>query len=169
VFVCTFIGYIGCAKKGIVLGMVEVDARPSDTNNEERDTNGPYMCNLAVDDKCQRRGIASALVKECERQVQAWYEQNKTQPPFDISSATFMIAEGSNEILSNFTAIATMSNSLSLKVRESNRAAIQLYTKLGYQSLLQETEKKTGEIVLVMRKQFSKRTNNNNISKNEAI
>jgi ribosomal protein S18 acetylase RimI-like enzyme len=60
-----------------------------------------------------------------------------------------------------------MSNSLSLKVRESNRAAIQLYTKLGYQPLLQETEKKTGEIVLVMRKQLSNK--NNIISKDEVI
>jgi ribosomal protein S18 acetylase RimI-like enzyme len=152
--------------------MVEVDARP--TINEERSVEvaGAYMCNLAVDEKCHRQGIASALVQECERQVLEWYEQYKSQPPpssdvVDISAATFLIGQ-EGALLTNYTAVAAaattlLSNSLSLKVRQSNKAAIQLYTKLGYQSLWQEEERKTGETVLVMRKQLS------NISKSELM
>jgi len=139
--------------------MVEVDARLDktgpgsimDTRNIGKD--GPYMCNLAVDDKCQRQGIATALVKECERQVQEWHNQDRqsmeqrlggAQPP----DAFFSSSPGTSHPL-------IISNSLCLKVRESNQAAVQLYTKLGYRSLRKETEEKSGETVVLMRKELS--------------
>jgi ribosomal protein S18 acetylase RimI-like enzyme len=124
-----------CAKRGTVWGMVEVDARP----NSDRDTakDGPYMCNLAVDDQRQRMGIATALVRECEQQVRLWYEQDRRRG----------LCNESDEDL-------TVCNSLCLKVRESNRPAIELYAKLGYQTVSQEEEEKPGETILLMRKQL---------------
>jgi ribosomal protein S18 acetylase RimI-like enzyme len=130
-----------CAKKGTVWGVVEVDARMdgSDRSVTVKD-DGPYMCNLAVDDKCQRMGIASALVRECERLVMEWHEDDKQR----------RIRDGT---LDDPTTIR-VSNSLCLRVRESNTPAVHLYAKLGYRSMLQEAEDKTGEIVLLMRKQL---------------
>mmetsp|Transcript_5794 Transcript_5794/g.6640 ORF Transcript_5794/g.6640 Transcript_5794/m.6640 type:complete len:214 (-) Transcript_5794:411-1052(-) len=49
-----------------------------------------------------------------------------------------------------------ISNSVCLKVRESNKAAIQMYLKLGYLTVWQEKEdKNSNENILVMRKQLS--------------
>ena len=136
--------FVACdAKSGRVLGVAEVDAReagivPRHVNNstmtttptpEVRDAssiNGPYMCNVAVDENFQRRGIATALVRRCETQVQHWHR------------------------LSN----RTISCSLSLKVRASNQVATQIYSKLGYMSLRQEKNPKTREEVLIMRKEL---------------
>jgi ribosomal protein S18 acetylase RimI-like enzyme len=86
-----------------------------------RGQDGPYMCNLAVDFQHQRKGIASVLVHHVEQQVQAWNSYSE------------------------------VANSLHLKVRRSNQAAVIMYDKLGYRSYRQEKDDK-GEVVLVMRK-----------------
>ncbi|KAL3903140.1 MAG: hypothetical protein SGILL_010557, partial [Bacillariaceae sp.] len=130
-----------CAQKGTVWGVVEVDARMdgSDRSVTVKD-DGPYMCNLAVDDQSQRMGIASALVRECERQVAEWHNDDRQR----------RIRNGTDD---DPTTIR-VSKSLCLRVRESNVPAVQLYAKMGYQSMWQEPEKKTGETVLLMRKQL---------------
>jgi ribosomal protein S18 acetylase RimI-like enzyme len=133
--------FVACdGQSGGVLGLAEVDVRPTKTRNykaadknssgkkETSTSDGPYMCNLAVDDQCQRQGIASALIQQCERQVQDWYIQTE------------------GNILC----------SLYLKVRASNQAAIQMYSKLDYMSFRQEDEKKSGETILVMRKELAR-------------
>jgi ribosomal protein S18 acetylase RimI-like enzyme len=131
-----------CAKRGTVWGMVEVDARTkrcSTLRGTAKD--GPYMCNLAVDDRYQRLGIATSLVVECERQVREWHEQDRQQ----------RIQDGTVDDLTTMQ----LSNSLYLKVRENNYPAVRLYSKLGYLSVWQETDEMTGEIILLMRKQLS--------------
>ena len=105
---------------GEVLGMVEVDARKE---TKGRGQDGPYMCNLAVDEGHKRKGIASALVRDGEEKVQAWHSATDGNIP----------------------------NSLYLKVRQSNEAAVLMYDQLGYRSYMQEADIK-GEVVLVMRK-----------------
>ena len=135
--------FVACAaQSGKVLGLAEVDARRDDddssgnnnNNNNSRGQNGPYLCNLAVDPSFSRRGIASALVKQCESQVREWYHSSSTDDDDDDSDR--------------------ISPSLHLKVRESNTAALQMYDKLGYHCYLQEKEKKTGETVIAMRKEL---------------
>lgn len=137
------------SKSGKVLGMVELDARISRTSSQTEqnlqqsqptaipanaECSGPYMCNLAVDPKCQRRGIATALIKKCEEMAHQWYCQTK-KGTVDQSSR--------------------ISNSVLLKVTESNIAAVTMYDKLGYRSFAQEIHERTGDTVLVMRKQLN--------------
>ncbi|KAL3902524.1 MAG: hypothetical protein SGARI_005795 [Bacillariaceae sp.] len=130
--------------RGTVWGIVEVDAR-SDNSDRAKTVkdDGPYMCNLAIDDQCQRMGIASALVRECERQVSQWHQEDKQR-------------RARNGKGDDPTTIQ-ISHSLCLRVRASNTPAVQLYDKLGYRSMWQETEDKTGETVLLMRKQLGQR------------
>lgn len=169
-----------CAQTGTVWGMVEVDGRPNsnrtktasasatlETNTTARDDDGPYMCNLAVDDQRQRLGIATALVAECERQVQEWHdatmqqqEQQQDPQPDDGQGSQPLIlhvrvdddgmAVGDVTISSRKRVL----NSLCLKVRASNEPAIQLYSKLGYRRASEEMEEKTGETVLLLRKEL---------------
>jgi ribosomal protein S18 acetylase RimI-like enzyme len=129
-----------CARRGTVWGMVEVDARTSSASSL-RDTpkDGPYMCNLAVDSQYQRMGIAASLVEECERQVREWHQLEQRLLNSAVDDPT----------------IVPVRNSLSLKVRDNNHPAIRLYSKLGYQSVCQEKDETTGEIILLMRKQLS--------------
>ena len=141
--------FVACDNKsGRILGLAEVDARINEKN--ARGKNGPYMCNLAVDNSHKRKGIASALVKQCEFEVQQWhigstsYQQQQHQRE---------LQDGSTQNKSNKSSI--IPNSLSLKVRQSNDAAVSMYDKLGYRTFLQESEKDDkGETVFVMRKQL---------------
>jgi ribosomal protein S18 acetylase RimI-like enzyme len=124
--------FVACdACSGQVLGMAEVDART--TGRSACGQDGPYMCNLAVDEARQRKGIASALVQYCELQVQQWHYETMED---DVEVA----------------------NSLYLKVRETNQAAVSMYDKLGYRSYRQEKDNK-GTTVLVMRKELPKVAN----------
>ncbi len=118
--------FVACdCQSGRVLGMAEVDARVPMKSVENT---GPYMCNVAVDEKYQRQGIASALIKRCERQVEEWY--------LETEGKIFC--------------------SLYLRVRTSNKAAVGMYSKLDYISILQEKENRTGETVIVMQKQLQR-------------
>jgi ribosomal protein S18 acetylase RimI-like enzyme len=79
-----------------------------------------------VDEGHKRKGIASALVREGEEKVQAWHSATDGNIP----------------------------NSLYLRVRQSNEAAVLMYDQLGYRSYMQEADIK-GEVVLVMRKSLN--------------
>ena len=131
--------FVACEEStGKVLGVAEVDARPERPPVPE---GGPYLCNLAVDLNHLRKGIASALVKQCESQVQEWIleqslEDEIVPEPKDDKSPP-----------------KGLPSSLHLKVRQSNEKAIQMYHKMGYESVLFETDKKNQK-VLVMRKQL---------------
>mmetsp|Transcript_8658 Transcript_8658/g.18629 ORF Transcript_8658/g.18629 Transcript_8658/m.18629 type:complete len:216 (+) Transcript_8658:497-1144(+) len=66
------------AKNGEVIGFAEIDARSLRNSNVADASSGDgasndvlrsYMYNLAVDKKWKRKGIASALVKACEKFV----------------------------------------------------------------------------------------------------
>ena len=54
---------------GKVLGFAELDGRPTE---DPEAAPRPYMCNLAVDKKWKRQGIAKALVKQCEEKAIEW-------------------------------------------------------------------------------------------------
>jgi ribosomal protein S18 acetylase RimI-like enzyme len=131
-----------CAKRGTVWGIVEVDGRINNKSSvRDIAKDGPYMCNLAVDDQYQRLGIATALVEECERQVREWFEQDRQE----------QLQDGT---VDDPTTMLIRNNSICLKVRQNNHPAIRLYTKLGYLSAGQEMEETTGETVVLMRKQL---------------
>ena len=172
--------FVACQKEtGVVLGMVEVDARaqrepsslPNIIRNVETNQILPYMCNLAIDRKYQRRGIAKSLVRHCEEQVLQWYDeqqqQQQQQPPpqlqdedeSDGGTSTTNIAMPASLSSSSMTTTTTTSieNSLSLKVRMTNDAAISLYENLGYDRIQQQTDPKTNEVLLLMKKQLLKR------------
>ena len=144
-----------CLQTDEVLGMVEIDARErkrrSSSNLFQQSGGSPYMCNLAVDMRHQRKGIATSLVYECERQVQEWYNKYNNNN-YIINNDDDDDDENKNRNKENDT--TSISNSVCLKVRESNMAAIQMYLKLGYLTVWQEKED-NGNTILVMRKQLS--------------
>ena len=145
-----------CLQTDEVLGMVEIDARErkrrSSSNLFQQSGGSPYMCNLAVDMRHQRKGIATSLVYECERQVQEWY--NKYNNNNDIINNDDDDDDDENKNRNKENDTTSISNSVCLKVRESNMAAIQMYLKLGYLTVWQEKED-NGNTILVMRKQLS--------------
>ncbi|KAL7469566.1 hypothetical protein ACHAXS_009826 [Conticribra weissflogii] len=62
--------FVACNREdGTVLGFAEVDAYPSKKSNTVDNINRPYMYNLAVDKRWKRKGIARALIRECEKFV----------------------------------------------------------------------------------------------------
>lgn len=130
--------FVACeVTKGQVIAMAEVDARIE--GDDARGTNGPYMCNIAVHKDYQRMGIATALVEKCEEQVQEW-----------VSSTTTTTRTSTTDP----DATTALSSSLYLKVRQSNKAAVSMYDKIGYRSIGQEIEEKTNSVVLIMRKEL---------------
>lgn len=127
--------FVACERtNGQVIAMAEVDARVE--GDDARGTNGPYMCNIAVHKDYQRMGIATALVEKCEEQVQDWISTSDNGSSSSTDTAT------------------ALSCSLYLKVRQSNKAAVSMYDKLGYRSIGQEMDEKTNSIVLIMRKEL---------------
>lgn len=161
--------YVACdPRNGKVLGVVEIDARGAATDRTskvyEASGRSAYMCNLAVDTKHRRKGIATSLVDECERKVRDWYEEdarNIFDPNYDL------IYDSKNEIINDICSNNNnkdddvdsmkdkkkMSNSLCLKARESDEAAVQMYLKLGYSTVSEEKDTKTnGGTIFLMRK-----------------
>ena len=64
--------YVAChSKTGKVLGLAEIDDRPAPPTDQYA-TPRPYMFNVAVNPKWQRKGIARALVSSCEDVARAW-------------------------------------------------------------------------------------------------
>jgi len=62
--------FVAChSKSGMVLGLAEIDDRPSKVENA---TPRPYMYNVAVHPKFRRKGIAKALVLACEEMAMEW-------------------------------------------------------------------------------------------------
>lgn len=70
--------FVACeSKSGKVVGFAEVDARPLGAGSNKTDPkrlNRSYMYNLAVDKKWKRKGIATELIRECERFVSDMHE-----------------------------------------------------------------------------------------------
>jgi len=137
--------FVACEQStGKVLGLAEVDAR---TERPTVDSDGPYLCNVAVDLDHLRQGIATALVEKCEAQVQEWVTQESKEA--DILNDNKKNKDDDTPRL--------LSSSLHLKVRQSNEKAVNMYQKLGYQSILQESDKKKkNETILIMRKQLER-------------
>ena len=101
-----------------------------------RKADGPYLCNVSVDRKRLRQGTASRLVQECEQQVLEWNKMSGGNVP----------------------------NSLYLKVRENNEAAIAMYDKFGYRTYMKEKDEKNDVDILVMRKKLDPSTYKGKIS-----
>lgn len=120
------------------------------------------MCNLVVDERRQRKGIATSLVFECERRVKEWYsddESNRKTTNGKLINDDMVYNkkdEGIRDIFrSTSKTKSRMSNSVCLKVRESNKAAVEMYVKLGYVTVFEEIENpKTRENILLMRKEL---------------
>jgi ribosomal protein S18 acetylase RimI-like enzyme len=167
--------FVACQQNtGVVLGLVEVDARsqrepsslPNSSIKNDKNEILPYMCNLAIDDKFQRRGIATALVQHCEEQVIQWYQQDlkvqqlrqqqQQRDSVDDGGALGVTATTTNFRSQNDTNSLSfmIENSISLKVRTTNEAAIQLYERMGYQRIRQETDPNTNDKLLLMKKQL---------------
>lgn len=124
------------------------------------------MCNLAVDERHQRKGIATSLVYECERQVKKWYsdDENRRKKVGENNINNDMVYNNKNEMTKdNFRSYGSympstenlMSNSICLKVREKNQAAVQMYLKLGYLTVFEEIEDPVSyDNILLMRKEL---------------
>ena len=156
-----------CVKTGAVWGIVEIDARGKQGGERTLNVYGKaggsaYMCNLAVDEQHQRKGIATSLVRKCEQQVKEWYsDDEKRRKLYD--SENDMIYNSKDKITDRIVRNSdlarkignVMSNAVCLKVRESNKAAVQMYLKLGYVTVFEEIENsKTYENILLMRKEL---------------
>jgi len=157
-----------CSKTGEVWGLVEIDARGATGERTskvyEKSGGSSYMCNLAVDERRQRIGIATSLVSECERQVKEWYLEYESRVKKEDKENTMADVIYNNEISDDSLKIDNdknktvqiknkMSNGVCLKVRESNKAAVQMYLKLGYVTIFEEIEDtKNDENILLMRK-----------------
>ena len=62
----TYVYFVACRNTdGKVLGFVEIDCRETRPLKEGLPPR-PYMCNLAIDKKWRRNGIATALIEACE-------------------------------------------------------------------------------------------------------
>ena len=135
-------------------------ARPTKNNNKA--TGG-----RCTDEKQKRKGIATSLVYECERQVMEWYAEDEARRRKQTEETTNedMVYNSKNEMINdifgsgkmgNNKAKNLMRNSVCLKVRESNNAAVQMYSKLGYVTVFEEPEDgKPNENILLMRKELS--------------
>ena len=73
----------GLKSNGRVVGFAELDSRLPILNLNQSSTSPtqtqprPYMCNLAVDNKWKRRGIATSLIQCCEDIcVNYWHQPN---------------------------------------------------------------------------------------------
>ncbi len=127
--------FVACNREdGTVLGFAEVDAYPSkksnrveETNKDSQDStnniNRPYMYNLAVDKRWKRKGIARALIRECEKFVRDRHSWRT-----EMIDATFLNAKVDS--LCNDSILQ-----LFLKVRKDNIAAISLYESMGYREI----------------------------------
>lgn len=160
-----------CADTGEVWGLVEIDARGTTTERTSKvykqSGGSPYMCNLAVDEKQKRKGIATSLVYECERQVMEWHaeDERRRKKKDEETSDEDTVYNSKNEMINDIFGSGKigksktkniMRNSVCLKVRESNNAAVQMYSKLGYVTVFEEPEdRRPNEIILLMRKELS--------------
>jgi ribosomal protein S18 acetylase RimI-like enzyme len=133
--------FVACnTVSGRILGMIELDARKNGRNKDSKynsskstdiDSNGAYMCNVAVDDGHLRKGIATALIRQCESQVQQWHTESKGSMPCRLY----------------------------LRVRSNNEAAIRMYSKLDYtisDVVPQVWDPKSGQSIYVMGKALEK-------------
>ena len=124
--------FVAChINSGAVLGFAEVDASPLEENRNTGNVgkvgankiNRPYMYNLAVDKRFKRKGIAKALIRECENFVRDMH--NWRTEKVDVTMLQ-------NEEETN-TPVSVPQ--LFLRVRKCNSAAIALYEKLGYKEI----------------------------------
>jgi len=56
-------------RNDIIIGFVDVDARPG---TKESDAPRPYLSDLAVLPSYRRKGVAQALIHECETEAKLW-------------------------------------------------------------------------------------------------
>ena len=137
--------FVACStQNGKVLGFAEVDTCSLkkdcdevkecgiDINIDETkrsDLPRPYMYNLAVDKRWQRKGIATALVTACEKFVANMEQSNDDMQckEMDIAGADIAACNGSiNKDVHRW---------IYLRVRKSNAEAISFYTQLGYDEI----------------------------------
>lgn len=85
----------------------------------------PYMCNLCVDKEWRKKGVALEMIRQCEASVESWLTSSSSSPY------------------------------MHLKVRERNQPAVNLYSKLGYTVVATQTEDKTADTLLVMRREWT--------------
>ena len=140
--------FVACSSQnGKVVGFAEVDVCSlknkcnkviecgidDDENNAKEDLPRPYMYNLAVDKRWQRKGIATELVAACEKFVQnidrlqsndqaiLQYKQMGYTDPCLVAACDNYIAIEEDE-----------KRWMYLRVRKSNEEAISFYRQLGY-------------------------------------
>jgi ribosomal protein S18 acetylase RimI-like enzyme len=109
-----------------IAGFVDIDARPCQTKIK---LPRPYLSDLAVNSEFRRRGIARALVEECERFVQ----QLLPAPP-------------------------VRGGELWIRVEETNDAAVAMYTKkLDYEITGSDNQDKDKGTILILHKEFEEK------------
>lgn len=68
--------WVACENEsGRVISFCEVDNRPPKKTGPNSTEVRPYMCNLAVDIKWRKQGIAKDMIQRCEDSVKKWEEK----------------------------------------------------------------------------------------------
>ena len=141
--------FVACSSyNGKVVGFAEVDTcslkkdcnelKECGVDNEnERSIPRPYMYNLAVDKQWQRRGIATALVTECEKFVAniEWkqYGSDETILVYkEMGYSDTTLRTACEKLVNN---LEEKEQWLYLRVREGNEEAITFYESLGYREI----------------------------------
>ena len=141
--------FVACSSSnGKVVGFAEVDtcSLKKDCNelkecmvdgDKESNVPRPYMYNLAVDKQWQRKGIATALVAECEKFVanikRKQYGSDETILVYkDLGYSDTALQTACEKFVSG---LEENEQWLYLRVREGNEEAITFYESLGYREI----------------------------------
>lgn len=140
--------FVACSSvTGKVVGFAEVDVCSLkkdcdevrecsiDDSGKSNDLPRPYMYNLAVDKRWQRKGIATALVTACENFV-----ANTEQSIHDQSIIKYRLQEhshlGLDSACKEFVEDTDEEGRwIYLRVRKNNNGAISFYRRLGYDEI----------------------------------
>lgn len=84
----------GARPHGRVIGFAELDARSITTATTHTLRPQPYMCNLATDHKWRRRGVAAALIQQCEAISVTWGRREMYLKVREGNAAAIALYEG---------------------------------------------------------------------------
>lgn len=139
--------FVACSSQnGKVVGFAEVDTCSLKKDCNELKECGledavksnlprPYMYNLAVDQRWQRKGIATALVAACEDFVGSMKPNNSDAAIMSYKQMGYSdasLASACDQLISNQE---DEERWIYLRVRESNDAAILFYERIGYSKI----------------------------------
>mmetsp|Transcript_635 Transcript_635/g.1004 ORF Transcript_635/g.1004 Transcript_635/m.1004 type:complete len:247 (+) Transcript_635:192-932(+) len=128
--------WVACENEsGRVLAFCEVDNRPQQNREGSSTEVRPYMCNLAVDTKWRKQGVAQDMIRRCEESVKEWEEKTLYLKVKENNEAAVGLYEkmgyevSSNEITKKTEdVLLTMKRTWTADEDESDQMATELVT-----------------------------------------